>query len=73
MTQNPQPIKMTCTIIAAWDSSGNSVPTTQVSLTGSANLQFIAVGRPCGNNGNDCAPAIDSITGAPLQAHVSGC
>lgn len=70
---DPQPVKMTCTILAAWTSSGVSVDPAHVSLTGSANRKDRGGTLPCGNSGNDCAPAIDNITGAPLEARVSGC
>lgn len=64
---------MTCTILAAWTSGGASVPVGNVQLTGAANLKLVAVGRPCDTNAKSCGVGIDTITGAPVQAWVSGC
>ena len=70
---NPQPSKMTCTIIAAWTASGDRVDPSAVVLTGAANRKYNGIGNPCLNNGSDCAPAISATTGTPLEAQVSGC
>lgn len=70
---DPQPDKMTCTILAAWTSSGQSVPVEQVRLMAPANRKKVAVGLPCEPHGKSCGLAVDTITGEPLEAWVSGC
>lgn len=73
LENDPQPVKMTCTILAAWTSSGQSVDVADVRLTTAADREAVTVGVPCNPNGTTCALAIHTITGAPLEAWVSGC
>lgn len=70
---SPRPVKMTCTILAAWTASGQMVNPSNAALTGPVDRKDMGDGRACDPHGTDCAPAINTITGAPLEARVTGC